>query len=88
MTRLAAVQRWPAGAEGAPEDALDAPGRGRRRPCTMIGVLAAQFQRDALERLRRLDGHLAPDVGRAGEGDDGHVGMLRRAACRRRCRGP
>ena len=41
-----------------------------------VGRLAAQLERDALDRLRRAGGDAAADLGRAGERDLGHVRVL------------
>ena len=67
--------------------------RRRRRGPLEVGVgeddvraLAAQLERDALDRRRRAGRDRAPDLGRAGEGDLGHVGVLDEPL--RRTRGP
>ena len=41
-----------------------------------VRALAAQLERDALDRRRRARRDRAPDLGRAGEGDLGHVGVV------------
>ncbi len=41
-----------------------------------VGRLAAELERDALDRPRRAAHHLLPDLGRAGEADLGDVGVL------------
>ncbi len=73
--RERAQQSWPA---------LPNTRQGRhRRRLLEVGVgehdvraLAAQLERDALDRRRRARRDRAPDLGRAGEGDLGHVGVV------------
>jgi len=46
------------------------------------GVVAAQLQRDPLERAAGSGANLAPDGGRAGERDHGHVGVVGKGGAR------
>ena len=73
--RERAQQSWPAlpnTAHGAAAAAASHVGVGEHE----VRRLAAQLQRDALDRLRRARGDPAADLGRAREGDLGHVGVL------------
>ena len=53
-----------------------------------VGRLAAQLERHPLDRRRGARGDPAADLGRAGEGDLGDVGVLDQPLRRRRCPGP
>ena len=73
-TRLAAVQRWPDGAERAPENAV----RGEVEVGVVHddhGVFAAHFQRDALIQRAPRGRNGDAGFGRAGETRPGHVRM-------------
>ena len=74
--RERAQQSWPALPKTAPGAAAAAAlevGVGEDD----VGRLAAELERDALDRRRRRRAAIPrPDLGRAGEGDLGHVGVL------------
>ena len=83
--RERAQQSWPA----LPKTAAGAGGRGRLE----VGVgedhvrrLAAELERHPLDRLRGAGGDPAADLGRAGEGDLGDVGVLDQALAADRAR--
>ena len=73
--RERAQQSWPAlpkTADGAAAAAALDVGVGEDD----VRRLAAELERHPLDRLRRARGDPAPDLGRAGEGDLGDVGVL------------